>query len=168
MIEKKFSPTDALLQLDEILTGITLEAYQHRCELIPGGTLGSHVRHCIEFYHCLFKGVRNGEVDYDARERNLEIEMDHLSAREEIRHLLQCKWPSIAGLSGDTKLQVRESLTDWQASSLSRELGFAFSHTIHHLAIIGVFLRDYGIHLKAEIGLAPSTTKHLALQAKSR
>jgi uncharacterized damage-inducible protein DinB len=160
------TPQGALQQLDELLAGITQAAYQHCCDLLPGGTVGAHVRHCLEFYQCLFAGIESGAVDYDARERNAEIESDQAAALREVGRIRTCEWPRIESLPRDTPLRVRESLDAWQASSLGRELGFAASHTVHHLALIAVLLRDHGgCFVGPGIGFAPSTSHHLVRQS---
>ena len=156
----------ALQQLDELLAGITQAAYQHGCDLLPGGTVGAHVRHCLEFYQCLFDGLESGEVDYDARERNPEIESHREAALREVRRLRTVEWPRLQVLSRDTPLRVCESLEARQATSLGRELGFAASHTVHHLALIAVLLRDHGgCFVGREFGFAPATSRHLSQQS---
>lgn len=156
---------DALKQLDEVIAPLDRSAFRHCCELLPGGTVGGHVRHCIEFYQCLFAGIDSGEIDYDARSRNPDIESCPVTARQAIRQLLATEWARLGGMDHDQPLRVRESLAGWQVSSLGREFGFAFSHTIHHLALIGVLLRDHGRCVEDGIGLAPSTERHFARQA---
>ncbi len=167
MAEIATSPLGRLRQLGELIGGISPAAYRHRCGLLPGGTVGSHVRHCIEFYQCLFHGVEAGEVDYDARQRDPEIESAREAALREIRRIESCDWPRVESLSRDTPLRVRESADAWHASSLGRELGFAASHTVHHLALIAVLLRDHDDagEIPEQIGFAPSTTRHVNRQS---
>ena len=157
------SPT-ALKQLQGVIAPLGEDAFRYHSDLLPGGTLGGHVRHCIEFYQALFAGISSGEVNYDARQRNPEIESCPAIAKKTIQHLLSADWVRIERLPHDLPLRVRESLEGWQISSLGRELGFAFSHTIHHLALIGVLLRDNGWGVVSEVGLAPSTARHFAQQ----
>lgn len=157
---------DALKQLDELLADLDEHAYRHECDLLPGGSVGGHVRHCIEFYQCLAEGLGSGEVDYDSRRRDPDIESSPRAARKALRKILEVDLPAIETLSPQMPLRVRESLSTWQSSSLGREWGFAFSHTIHHLALIGVLLRDHGSQVSAEIGVAPSTARHLAAQQR--
>lgn len=159
------SNKDALRQLAEVIAPLGGDAFRHRCDLLPAGTVGAHVRHCLEFYQCLFAGIESGEVDYDARQRNPEIESCPVAAHQAMQHILTSEWPRLGRLPHGLPLRVRESLDDWQASSLGRELGFAFSHTLHHLALIGVLLRDHGRGVANEVGLAPSTARHFRQQA---
>lgn len=159
------SSPDALRQLHAVVATLGEEAFRHRCEQLPGGSVGGHVRHCIEFYQCLFEGIGSGEVNYDARRRNPEIETHPTIARQAIQHIVSTDWARIESLPRDLPLRVHESLDHWQVSSLGRELGFAFSHTIHHLALIGVLLRDHGHAVDEEVGLAPSTAYHFAQTA---
>jgi hypothetical protein len=45
----------------------------------------------------------------------------------------------------------------WCRSSVSRELQFLLSHTVHHYALIAMTLRAAGVELDEELGVAPST-----------
>lgn len=159
------SSPDALIQLEALVASLGEDAFRRHCQLLPGGTVGGHVRHCIEFYQCLFEGIESGEVNYDARRRNRDIESYPAIACQTIQHILFTDWVRIERLPHDLQLRVRESIEDWQVSSLGRELGFAFSHTTHHLALIGALLRDHGHSVADEVGLAPSTARHFAQQA---
>jgi len=164
MDSRMTSSPGALKQLLAAITPLGEDAFRHRCKLLPGGTVGGHVRHCIEFYQCLFEGIGAGEVNYDGRRRNADIESCPQIACQTIQHILSTDWERIESLPHDLPLLVKESLQGRQQSSLGRELGFAFSHTIHHLALIGMLLRDHGRAVADEIGLAPSTARHFTQQ----
>ena len=58
---------------------------------------------------------------------------------------------------------VRDSFME---SSVSRELQVLSSHTVHHFALIAVTLRAHGVHMDPDFGMAPSTLRHLASQAR--
>lgn len=158
------SASTALKRLLVVVKSLDVDTFAHRCELLPGGSLGGHVRHCVEFYQCLFHGIESGEVDYDARGRSFNLETCPVSAGQAIQQILSIEWVRLERLPRDLPLRIRESLNGWQMSSLGRELGFAFSHTTHHLALIGVLLRDYGGSVECDFGLAPSTIRHLSNQ----
>ena len=44
-------------------------------------------------------------------------------------------------------------------STVGRELEYLFHHMVHHLALIGVYLRSQGVTLADDFGVAPSTIK---------
>jgi hypothetical protein len=68
---------------------LELEQHDYNCNLtiVDGNTIGMHVRHILEFYKSLEKGAELNLVDYDARERNLELETNKLTAIKEIERI---------------------------------------------------------------------------------
>jgi uncharacterized damage-inducible protein DinB len=51
-------------------------------------------------------------------------------------------------------------------TSVDRELVFLASHTIHHMAIIGMLAEQAGVEVGAEFGVHPSTLRYLQRQAR--
>jgi uncharacterized damage-inducible protein DinB len=140
------------------------EMFNGASELVPGGTVGSHFRHCLDFYVSFLRGLEVGEVDYDRRDRTPEWEAIPeriLEAMNRIVHDLE----TLAQEDPKRPLQVRgdsplEEGQDWARSSTGRELQYLLSHTIHHYAIIGTILRSLGIEPGMDFGVAPSTLRH--------
>ncbi|MDP0492644.1 MAG: DinB family protein [Verrucomicrobiota bacterium JB023] len=161
------APDEALRQLDELISSIDEPTFRRSSKLLPGGTIGSHVRHCIEFYQCLIDGVEDCRVDYDARRREPGMEASPLNAKRALRQVISNGRALLADKGANLALDVRESADDWRNSSLGRELGFVFSHTMHHLALIGVILREAGVDLPEGFGVAPSTQRFMQCQAAS-
>jgi len=159
------SARDALVRMSDLLSDIGDDVYQFQSQLSPGGTVGGHFRHCIGFYQCLWEGLDTGCIDYDSRRREVEIELSPMIARRAAERILAEAWPEFESRSNGMPLRVRDSLAEWQASSLGRELGFAFSHTIHHLALISVLLRECGLEVSLETVVAPSSARHMCEQA---
>ena len=124
--------------------------------------VGSHFRHCLDFYQAFLKGVEQGRVNYHRRERDTFVERDRACAAAKIELTIERLW-ALAVLPGDTPLEVGPEdsdpdLTDgWCASTLARELQFLFSHTVHHFALVALLLRLRGFEPGAELGVAPST-----------
>lgn len=124
------------------------------------GAVGSHVRHVLDHYESFLHGLAAGRVDYDRRERERDVELDPLLARERLescarrvealeRHELDR--PLIV-LTASAPGRAREA-----ASSLGRELQFLASHTVHHYALIAVLVRLWGVAPDDDFGVAPST-----------
>lgn len=126
---------------------------------------GPHLRHIIEHYEALIRGVEARAVDYDDRQRDPAPERDPLVARariEALQHQLTAldadamEQPIAVnlrgGLSGDDNFV--------SFSSLKRELLFVASHATHHYAALSLHCRSQGIDLGADFGKAPSTVRH--------
>ncbi|MBI1762766.1 MAG: DinB family protein [Acidobacteria bacterium] len=143
---------DLLAQVDDeqyTLTAGSLFAYG----------VGSHLRHCLDSYACFLHGLPRGRVDYDQRQRDELTAQDrrHASARlawtmESLRERLAQEPPD--------ELQVRQDSPHWAWSSVTRELQFLLSHTVHHYALMALILRLQGFNSAAEFGVAPSTLQH--------
>lgn len=152
----------ALEQGRALLERLDDRLYNDTAGLPVQSGVGSHFRHCLDFYHAFLKGVERGRVNYNRRERDITVERDRACAAAKIEIAVEgvC---ALAGLPGDTRLQVGPEdsdpdLTDgWCASTLARELQFLFSHTLHHFALIALLLRLQGFEPGTEFGVAPST-----------
>ncbi|MCW5980396.1 MAG: hypothetical protein KIT09_20100 [Bryobacteraceae bacterium] len=150
-----------LRQALELLGRIDEAAYR-----APSHRVGGHLRHILEFYQCAIEGFGNGAIDYDARKRNRAIETDKFAAEAAIRSLLR----QLDGLAGARDEVIWVSIEDAgdelpgerMASSVSRELQFLRSHTIHHFAVMTPDLRTLGTPLDETFGMAPSTLRYLA------
>ncbi|WP_062263980.1 DinB family protein [Endozoicomonas arenosclerae] len=151
-----------LSELESVLLHLSEDQYQKKSSLLSS-SIGTHVRHIIEFYHCFFKGLDYGAIDYDNRPRNSILEESAKQAIEYLKniHLL---------LSGQDMSHYPESvavvalLDSGQSietsSSIIRELLFLQSHTTHHLALIALMLGQEGIKLPVDFGVATSTRLH--------
>lgn len=126
--------------------------------------IGAHLRHCIDYYRCLLRGLDSGRVDYDARQRDPELESDPRAAVRALRELAD-QLSAVDPNDFSKALQVKvdtpaESPWAWNGSTLGRELRFLVSHTVHHYALIGMLLREYGVEPGDEFGVAPSTLEY--------
>jgi hypothetical protein len=122
-------------QLLDLLESFPFECYPQPLKVLHGSSIGQHTRHIVEFYQCLLAGSTTGEVNYDARERKLEIETDKHFA---IDCLENCT-TQLMQIDGDKSLVMKAFLADKIVAlptSLFRELNYLIEHTVHHLAII--------------------------------
>jgi uncharacterized damage-inducible protein DinB len=125
--------------------------------------VGSHFRHCIDFYACFLSSVETGKINYAVRKRNRLVEIDGSLAILEIEAIIEKlrrlspadlqKRALVVGEDSSTPLDQ----TGWSQSSLMRELQYLLSHTIHHFALIALTLRLQGFEPGKEFGVAPST-----------
>ena len=150
-----------ITQLTDLLNDIESAVYKDALRPLHYSTMGQHVRHITEFYLCLLKGYKTGVVDYDARERNLLIEIDKDFTIETLEQVIQ----DLKRLNSDKSLILKSSFGGDESmdipTSFSRELTYLIEHTIHHLAIIKIGLNEVypGIEISKNFGVAHSTIK---------
>jgi uncharacterized damage-inducible protein DinB len=157
------SSTFTLGPLLELVSTLGNERYACSLKTLSGSSVGKHVRHVLEFYQCLFKGIEIGSVNYEKRQRNLALESDIEAASrvlQEIVHFLNSHLE-------DKALQLEVTMEN-DALSVSipttyyRELAYNIEHCIHHLAIIriGVETQFPDIQLPQQFGIAYSTLRY--------
>ena len=133
----------------------------------PSGSIGEHLRHCLDFYAVLLRDLPSGRIDYVQRARNRRVEADRAFALKRAAEIAR----EIARIPADQLKQpllVRseddgcgpESPEAWSRSTLQRELQFLISHSVHHFALIAVVLRTLGHEPPATFGVASSTLRH--------
>lgn len=136
--------------------------YQQRISPVFEGSIGSHVRHITDFYECLLAGLRSGVVNYNQRTRDQAVERHRATGLLRFRRLIEHLATLNSGL-GSMPLLVQweddfgAQDVSWSNSSLSRELEFLRSHTVHHYAIIAIMGKMMGIDPGREFGVASST-----------
>jgi uncharacterized damage-inducible protein DinB len=151
-------------QLDDIaaiVMSIGASTYAARPMAEVSGSIGEHVRHCLDHISALVGATTSKPLSYDRRERGTAIERDPAEALRLIMRLraLVERWGE---RSMDEPLCVASMLTasgdsviGW--STLGRELAFVNSHTIHHQAMIAVLLSLAGLAVPDRLGFAPAT-----------
>ncbi len=163
------------------LTADNLTALQQALDLLerlddaqfsqPNGVLalssvGSHLRHCLDFYQCFLAGLAKGRINYDQRGRDERVEKSRRFAATKIKTLIESlgRLPAIVERRAvEVLLEGSAEPTDvaeWSDSSVKRELQFLLSHTIHHYSLIAVSLRAQGFEPGASFGIAPSTLQY--------
>ncbi len=152
---------DLLETMAEQVTGLSPEVYSTPNELVGSVGVGSHVRHCMDFYGAFLAGAAQGRVDYDARTRQLELEQDPSEAGKVLAQLP----PRLRALAPLEAMVVRLDAVDddpvhWSPTSGVRELRFLAAHTVHHAAMIAMLLRLAGVEIPTDFGIAPSTLLH--------
>lgn len=149
--------------LDQLAAMIgRLDDGHYRAERAVGvsGSIGGHVRHCLDHVAALVHGIPSGRIDYDRRVRGTAVESQRSAAVREAAALRE----AVAGLHDSTLeagVEVRigngREVTAVVSSSVGRELAFVASHTVHHFAVIALLLRDMGIAVPRRFGYARST-----------
>lgn len=150
---------DLLAQLDD-------ELYSLPPIGVAKSGVGGHVRHCLDFYASFLNGVNQQKIDYDVRDRDLDIEQNRLTAMSRIETMIS----QLRDVQGDPTLPLLvklegENSPGWCHSSIGRELQFLLSHTVHHYALIATLLRIKGFEPPSDFGVAPSTLKNWQAKA---
>jgi uncharacterized damage-inducible protein DinB len=149
-----------LQQLAALIEATADTDYTWRHPSGVSGSVGAHVRHCLDHVHAILEHAAATHVTYDRRQRATRAEQDRGHAVELLHHAVRRLSELDARLEHDLTLDVqvdREGTTVSVASSLGRELAFVLQHTIHHLALIALLLADRGAHVPETFGYAPST-----------
>lgn len=149
---------------EQILLKITDAQYRTTVEPFTAN-LGKHLRHITDHYRLLLAGLPQALIEYDRRER-LETEENERSAMI-MRLRSICNQLSQLGQNCPNDIPVSVCLSieeDDDApsvpSTLSRELVFLQSHSVHHYTIISAILKLQKIHVEPNFGIAPSTLKY--------
>ncbi len=167
---------DVLQQGCIFLDRIGGERYGRPLESSAGekpASLGAHYRHVLDHFLCLAEGIRTGQVNYDQRRRNPQLESSVTCARLVTEGLID----EFEGLSSEIlerecavtySVGYGETETEAVRSNLAREVMFCVGHAIHHYAILRLLCAGVGVKLPHEFGIAPSTLKHLETEAAER
>jgi hypothetical protein len=147
-----------LQQLADVVSLLQTESYTAKSNQLFGATIGQHVRHVIELFECLLSGYEIGIVNYENRERNLEIQNNKnfaCSLLERIGEGINKK-NKILMLQMDDSIEIIET-------NYNRELVYNLEHTIHHMALIRIGINEVtSLVVDDSFGVAPSTIKYKA------
>jgi hypothetical protein len=142
----------------ELILGLDDETYSISED--DAGSIGAHVRHDLNFVECVLKGLESGVVDYTKRVRDRCIETDQKFAAARIDDIMY----RLKRLDVDARTvlfvvsEIDSSLL--HRSTVSRELEFVLSHTIHHHAIVKEKLKGIQRDFDPGFGVAPSTLEY--------
>lgn len=152
---------DILEQLHKLLTQLSDEDYARPLSILSDSSIGQHTRHIIEFFQTLAGSYHTGVVNYDKRKRNKLLESDCTLARHEIDVInksLSKEDKKILLVGSYSHDGDEESTVE---SSYYRELVYNLEHTVHHMAIIKIAIRNATVlHVPDEFGVAAATIKN--------
>lgn len=125
------------------------------------GSIGGQFRHNLDFVSNLLKGIDEGRIDYNMRERDVRIEDDRDYAIDRFRFAVR-RLDELSPRHFEKSVVVRSEVDQvtWLPSSFVREAEFVHSHAVHHHALIAEKLAGYGIKVAENFGVAPSTLKY--------
>ena len=152
-----------LNEIESLIGDLSEQTYCARFDAHVSGSIGEHVRHCLDHVAALLTADRLAPLSYDRRCRGTAVETDPGEALIQIAGLKSaCAAWSTRSLDDPIRVvslisSSGETVTGW--STLARELAFVVSHTIHHQAIIGVLLAVHGHAVPQRFGHSPSTPR---------
>jgi len=175
-----------LLQMQQIINGsiesldqiigfieqLDCTSYHQAPAPLFDSSIGQHLRHILDLYQALLISNQQQTINYDIRRRGISVE----SVREDGLTELQLvrAWLSQLDLNllqQPLKISTEVSVTNCAPvqciSSLGRELCFASSHLIHHLALMVAIAKYLGQQVDAQLGLAPCTATFLRNQQQN-
>jgi hypothetical protein len=164
---------DVLQQGCLFLDRVGDELYARRLDAAVSASLGAHYRHVLDHFLCLAEGIKTGQVDYDARQRNPQLETSVACAHLATEGLIG----ELGGLSSEVlrrdcavtySVGYGEGDAEAARSNLARELMFCVGHAIHHYAILRLVCAGMGMELPYEFGVAPSTLKYQRTETADR
>ena len=149
-----------LSELSVLIGKLDNEQYASPLPILSGNSIGKHIRHIVEFYQCLLSGLALGEINYDARQRDGNLEMDPEYTTNFISSLVM----SIRKNANDQVLVLVVALggSDHKVNTTYyRELAYNIEHAVHHLAIIKIAILQCfpSVELPIDFGVAHSTVQ---------
>ena len=129
-------------------------------------SIGTHIRHILDFYDCIFNVNSENRVDLTARSRNKAVEADCECAQDYLNLIIGRLSASSFDMN-DTVL-VMDDLGMGKIEipyTYGSLLAQANSHTIHHYAIINYIFDSLGIVITdSDFGYNPTTPKHVSAE----
>lgn len=123
-------------------------------------SIGSHVRHALDFFDCVINGIQSNNIDLTARKRDEVISTNPEAAKNKIYEIQQ-QLVSFIGVNTDYLLHVTDNLGAGKETimyTLESVLAQANTHATHHYAIISYMLQTLRVETVIEgFGYNPST-----------
>jgi len=123
-------------------------------------SIGSHIRHALDFFDCIINGVQENDIDLTARKRDEIISTNPEAAKNHIREIQQ-QLASYVDVNTDYLLHVTDNLGDGKITimyTLESILAQANTHATHHYAIISYMLQTLNVEIVISgFGYNPST-----------
>ncbi|MBU2951665.1 hypothetical protein KO493_13240 [Tamlana agarivorans] len=151
-----------LENVEVVLKNLTNENYSNASVGPYYSSVGSHIRHILDYYMCILYKNDAGVVDLTARRRQVAVEENGVIALDYYETIKETLVSSRLPLNN--RVVVVDDLglgpmeLDYTYAAL---LSQANSHTVHHFAIINYILASLNIDIsESNFGYNPSTPKY--------
>ena len=158
-----FALVALLEQIRDVLTLLPPSVYVGRPAARVSGSVGEHVRHCVDHVHALTTALEGEALSYDSRLRGTRTEIDPSVAINEIERLFY-RLDRLTTIPAERAIFL-STLVDQALpprlvrTTIGREIAFVVQHTIHHCALVAVLLEWQGCRVPKDFGVAPSTVR---------
>ncbi|NJM80790.1 MAG: DinB family protein [Flavobacterium sp.] len=145
------------IEITSLLDQLNNEIYTYSHKEL-NASIGEHIRHIIELYQSLMNNYEIGVVNYDKRNRNIQIQTSIQEAKNAINNIMKS-----LDLPNKKLMLEQGNLTTLFSieTNYYRELLYNLEHSIHHQALIKVALIKYpNIQLPENFGIAKSTIEY--------
>ena len=154
---------NVFVQLSASLELLNDSQYVYSSKILSNASIGQHVRHIIEMFICLEEGYGQGIVNYENRKRDINIETKRAVAITLLKNIYENldkanKNLVLRGSYNDNTDELIDFDTNYY-----REIAYNLEHTIHHMALVKVGIREVAdIEVPEGFGVASSTIKFRA------
>jgi hypothetical protein len=152
---------EIFLQLGDAIKMLSDDQYASQSRTLSHASIGQHVRHIIEMFVCLEEGYESGVVNYENRKRDTSIETNRIFAMELLDALCKGCGKADKDLVLEASFSADSNDIIQFATNYKREIAYNLEHTIHHMALIKIGVRELtDIELPEGFGVASSTMKY--------
>ncbi len=155
---------ELIRQIVQTIELIPEDDYSRPLEVYNGSTLGKHFRHIYDFFSCVTIDSDQNVVDYCQRQRDEQLECDKSCAILQFDLLRQAlmNMQENKAITVYADFELENGIRPAVASTLGREIMYAYDHAVHHLAIVKIGIKSIhpDIAINNELGVAASTIRH--------
>jgi hypothetical protein len=145
-------------ELIDLLKQLSNAEYSNPCLQLSNASIGEHTRHIIELFQCLESQYELGIVNYDQRQRNIQMQTNTDFAILQIVSIQNNLNKENKKILLQQKIDGNEIRTE---SNYYRELLYNFEHCIHHQALIKVAILQFeNVTIDENFGVARSTIEY--------
>ncbi|WP_103864851.1 DinB family protein [Aquimarina sp. I32.4] len=143
-----------------LLKAIDTGTYQNNSVGPYYSSIGSHIRHTLDFFDCIISGLDSNNIDLTARKRD-ELLATNKEVAIEYIYKLQETLVSYIDVNTGYLIHVTDNMGKGKITvnyTLESILLHANSHAVHHYATIGYILDRLGVRIEIpEFGYNPTT-----------
>jgi hypothetical protein len=154
----------ALEDIAAVVHTLSPEVYRARPLAEASGSIGEHVRRCLDPVAALVSAEPSLDLSYDKGDRGSAVETDPVKALQCIQILrikvavgrwsMRAQDPIVV-----TSTISRNGVAVTEMSTMARELAFVLDHAVHHQSTIRLLASLQGLDARDRVGYAPSTPR---------